>query len=102
MRWDGGPGRDSPARVSVRMNSFGRQQALGAGVGWPQISQISLGQAFQPDGLTSKAGQSLTGVVTALLSAAIPARREMAEESRFLVFVCFHCARDIFLIRAGT
>jgi len=44
------------------------------------------GQAFQPDGLTSEAGQSLTGVVTALLSAAIPARREMAEESRFLVF----------------
>ncbi len=57
----------------------------GSGWGWPQISQISLGQAFQPDGLTSKPGQSLTGVVTALLSAAIPARREMAEESRFLV-----------------
>ena len=67
------------------------------GVGWPLPFA---GLAFQPDGLTSKAGQSLTGVVTALLSAAIPARREMAEEPRF--FRAFHCARDIFLIRSGT
>src|SRR5208283_2344113 len=35
------------------------------------------------NGLTSKAGHSFTGVVTALLSAATPL--EMAEESRFLV-----------------
>jgi hypothetical protein len=35
--------------------------------------------------LTSKAGQSFTGVVTALLSAATPL--EMAEESRFLATI---------------
>jgi hypothetical protein len=49
----------------------------------------SVGQAFQPDGLTSEAGQSATGVVTALLMcAATPL--ELAEESRFLTITRFN------------
>ena len=59
---------------------WGHPHFAGPVSGWPLPFA---GQAFQPDGLTSKAGQFLTGVVTALLSAATP--REMAEESRFLV-----------------
>ena len=59
---------------------WGHPHFAGPVSGWPLPFA---GQAFQPDGLTSRAGQSLTGVVTALLSAATP--REMAEECRFIV-----------------